>query len=282
MARHRSAGIAVFDPRDRDQHVGCAILVEDDAPPDAAAPSGLPRIEQQRVGAGARGADIVDRALPGIIFGPSALPRAALFEHLLNAVDRIDGNHQQRRRTQGAAADAQYLPGADAVELDAKRRDIAARPDLFLFHHDRGDDAVEHRIGQRRTVAAVGLAIELLPPLALRLAPALFARILRIVAGDVDRDAARQKIAAAVDRRDAAVAVRDLPLDEARDQNRQEQSEQRRPAPIARHERAERETGSRTGESGRSHRVLTLCSQPRCNHHSVRHSGESRNLDLVP
>src|SRR3546814_1228857 len=117
--------------------------MEDHAPPHAPAPPGLPGIGQQRVDAGAGGADIVDRALPGVIFGPGALPFAALFEHLRDARDRIDGNDKQRRRAQRPAADAQNLSSAHAVELDAERRDIAARADLFPFDDDRGDDAVE-------------------------------------------------------------------------------------------------------------------------------------------
>src|SRR3546814_14794591 len=103
------------------------------------------------VDAGAGGADIVDRALPGVIFGPGALPFAALFEHLRDARDRIDGNDKQRRRAQRPAADAQNLSSAHAVELDAERRDIAARADLFPFDDERGDDAVrseERRVGQ--------------------------------------------------------------------------------------------------------------------------------------
>src|SRR3546814_821259 len=192
-----SARIAVFDPCGRHQHVGGAILIEDHAPPHAPAPPGLPGIEQQRVDAGAGGADIVDRALPGVIFGPGALPFAALFEHLRDARDRIDGNDKQRRRAQRPAADAQNLSSAHAVELDAERRDIAARADLFPFDDDRGDDAVEHRIGQRRASAAVGLTIELRPTLALRLAPPELPRFLAGLRGDIHLDSAGQKIAAA-------------------------------------------------------------------------------------
>src|SRR3546814_4138371 len=81
-----------------DLHIGGAILIQNHAPPDAPAAASLARVDQQRVGAGARGADIIDRALPRIIFGPGALPGAALFEHLPDAVDRIDGNYDQRRR----------------------------------------------------------------------------------------------------------------------------------------------------------------------------------------
>src|SRR3546814_1292235 len=78
MAFGRAAGVAIFDARDRDQHIGGAILIQNHAPPDAPAAASLARVDQQRVGAGARGADIIDRALPRIIFGPGALPGAAL------------------------------------------------------------------------------------------------------------------------------------------------------------------------------------------------------------
>src|SRR3546814_1222499 len=114
MAFDRAAGVAIFDARDRDQHIGGAILIQNHAPPDAPAAASLARVDQQRVGAGARGADIIDRALPRIIFGPGALPGAALFEHLPDAVDRIDGNYEQRRRAKRAAADSQNLACADA------------------------------------------------------------------------------------------------------------------------------------------------------------------------
>src|SRR3546814_1239802 len=50
----------------------------------AAAPD-LPRVDEQGIGARSRGADIVDRALPRIIFGPGALPLAAPFEDLRDA-----------------------------------------------------------------------------------------------------------------------------------------------------------------------------------------------------
>ena len=167
-----------------------------------------------------------------------ALPCAALFEHLRDAVDRIDGYDEQGRRAERAAADAEDLTSADAVELDTKARDVAARADLFFLDNDRGDDAVEHRIAERGTVAAVQFAIELRPALALRVAPALGARIIGIVAGDVDEDTAGEEIAAAVDRRDAAIAARDLAVDDAREQNSEEQADKRGPAPVTGRQRA--------------------------------------------
>ena len=130
--------------------------------------------------------------------------------------------------------DSQYLSGADAVELDAEARDIAARADLFFLDDDRGDDAVEHRIAERRAVAAVQFAVELSPALTLRLAPALGPRVIGIVAGDIDHDAAGQEIAAAVDRGDAAIAPADLSLDDADEQDRKKQAEKREPTIIAR------------------------------------------------
>src|SRR3546814_5687372 len=88
MAGDRTARIAVFDARGRYQHVSGAILIENDAPPHTAAAPDLPRVDEQGIGARSRGADIVDRALPRIIFGPGALPLAAPFEDLRDARDR--------------------------------------------------------------------------------------------------------------------------------------------------------------------------------------------------
>src|SRR3546814_5965809 len=133
-----------------------------------------------------------------------ALP-ISLFEHLRDARDRIDGNDKRRRRAQRPAADAQNLSSAHAVELDAERRDIAARADLFPFDDDRGDDAVEHRIGQRRASAAVGLTIELRPTLALRLAPPELPRFLAGLRGDITLDSPGPKTTPAIDRGDTAV-----------------------------------------------------------------------------
>src|SRR5690606_27351825 len=131
---------------------------KDHAPPDAAAAARLSDIEKKRIGTRSCGAHVIDRALACVIFCPGALPLAALLEDLRDAVDRIDGNHEQRGRAQCAAADAQNLPRAHAVELDAQRRDITPRADLLAFNNDRGDNTVEHRIAQLRTVASVRLA----------------------------------------------------------------------------------------------------------------------------
>src|SRR3546814_2629531 len=70
---------------------------------------------------------------------------------------------------------------------------------------------------------AVQPAIKLRPAFALGLAPALRARIVGIVAGDIDEDAAGEEIAAAVDRGDAAVTASDLTIDDAGEQDRSEE-----------------------------------------------------------
>src|SRR3546814_3000376 len=98
---------------------------------------------------------IIERALPRITFGPGALPGAALFEHLPDAVDRIDGNYEQRRPAKRAAADSQNLACADAIELNAELCDVTPRADLFVLADDRGDDAVEHRIDKTGEIGRV-------------------------------------------------------------------------------------------------------------------------------
>src|SRR3546814_9371057 len=93
------------------------------------------------------------------------------------------------------------------------------------------------------------------PALALRLAPAEFARFLRIFRGHVDLDAARQKVAAAVDRRDAAVTARDLPLNDPRNEQRDQQAGERKQAPVAAESRSWK-TGAKARQCGRNHDVL--------------------------
>src|SRR3546814_20649312 len=97
MAFDRAAGVAIFDARDRDQHIGGAILIQNHAPPDAPAAASLARVDQQRAGAGARGAAIIDRALPRTIFGPGARPCTALVEPPSDDVQRIDETYVHRR-----------------------------------------------------------------------------------------------------------------------------------------------------------------------------------------
>src|SRR5690606_13021308 len=113
----------------------------------------------------------------------------------------------------------------------AQRRDITPRADLLAFNNDRGDNTVEHRIAQLRTVASVRLAIKLRPALALCLAPSLLAGILGIITRHIDLDPAGQKVTAAVDRGDAAVAACNLTLNDTRGQNRKEKAEKDEPAP---------------------------------------------------
>src|SRR3546814_5559688 len=79
---------------------------------------------------------------------------------------------------------------------------------------------------------AVQPAIKLRPAFALGLAPALRARIVGIVAGDIDEDAAGEEIAAAVDRGDAAVTASDLTIDDAGEQDGEEEAEKRGPTPV--------------------------------------------------
>src|SRR3546814_4543259 len=100
---------------------------------------------------------------------------------------------------------------------------------------------------------AVQPAIKLRPAFALGLAPALRARIVGIVAGDIDEDAAGEEIAAAVDRGDAAVTASDLTIDDAGEQDGEEEAEMRGPTPVAAAQRVEGEAWGEAGESGRNH-----------------------------
>src|SRR3546814_10240092 len=101
---------------------------------------------------------------------------------------------------------------------------------------------------------AVQPAIKLRPAFALRLAPALRARIVGIVAGDIDEDAAGEEIAAAVDRGDAAVTASDLTIDDAGEQDGEEEAEKSGPTPVAAAQRVEGEARGEAGESGRNHK----------------------------
>src|SRR5690606_24348284 len=104
-------------------------------------------------------------------------------------------------------------------------------------------------------VASVRLAIKLRPALALRLTPSLFASVIGIGPRHIDLDSAGQKVTAAVDRGDAAVAARNLTFNDTGGQNRKEKAEKGEPAPIARRRRWIDGTSEPKGK-GRNHHVF--------------------------
>jgi hypothetical protein len=116
------------------------------------------------------------------------------------------GIDEQRRRAQRGAGDAQYLPGPRAIEQHAQVRDIAVGADLLGLHLDAGDDLVELPVGQPQR-AAIGLRPELFPREPLRQPPACGARRIRAARNHIDMNAAHLEIAAARDRRHAALAL---------------------------------------------------------------------------
>src|SRR3546814_7155316 len=79
-ADHRAARILAIEPRNRDQYIGRAELIEHHPPPAAITPPDLAEIEQQRVRSRARGADIIDRTAAGAETRPRLLPPGTAFE----------------------------------------------------------------------------------------------------------------------------------------------------------------------------------------------------------
>ena len=76
-ARRRAAGIEALELDLRDEDVRGAVEIDDVAPPAAARPINLGRIDQQRVDPLPANSDIVDRALRRPEFRPGPLPRIA-------------------------------------------------------------------------------------------------------------------------------------------------------------------------------------------------------------
>src|SRR3546814_19585369 len=70
-----------------------------------------------------------------------------------------------------------------------------------------------------------------------------------------DLESARSKVASAVDRRDAAVTARDLPLNDPRNEQREPQAGERKQAPVAAESRSWK-TGAKARKCGRNHDVL--------------------------
>ena len=79
--------------------------------------------------------------------------------------------------------------------LDAKAGDVSPRANLLMFDDDGGNDAVERGIRKAgRVAAAVDLAEQRLPALALRFFPPLGARFVRRIGGHIDIDAGHHQI----------------------------------------------------------------------------------------
>jgi hypothetical protein len=210
----RAAGIEALELDLGDEDVRGTVKVDQVAPPAAAGTRDLRGIYQQRIDPHAADADIIDRALVGAELCPGALPAVAKLDPRRGAAGNQDGQDQHRDRPADFAAfDAEEWRGAGAVELDAEICDVAGGADLLALHVDRADDLVERRIGQVGRLggrALVGRRPQFLESLALRHPPAGIARRHRILAADVNANAADLERARAVDRQDSALAGLEL------------------------------------------------------------------------
>ena len=101
--------------------------------------------------------------------------------------------------------------------LDRLGREV--KSDLSTLDDDTADDRIERGIGKAGRGGdrlAVDARPEQLPALALRLAPAADARVVRRLSGYIDIDAADLIAPRAVDRGDAAISALELRIDDRR------------------------------------------------------------------
>ena len=206
---HRTARPLAPQLHLRHQDVGCAILIEDSAPPPTAAAAYLAAVHQQRVGAGAGQPDIVDDAVARAKARPGLLPGRRALEHRRRAPGFLERHDQQRGRAERLPGDAQDRARAPTIEQHAELCNVAVRSDLLILDDDPAHQRVERRIGKRArtTRQASGQNV---PALALRQPPACGSRGFGIGAGYIDGNAGNLETTGTCDRRDPAAAVLDL------------------------------------------------------------------------
>src|SRR3546814_9323085 len=98
-----------------------AVLIEQKTPPETPPLTRRPRIEQQRIRPAPDSTNIINRAVTGAEARPGLLPFGTIFEDASRSTIPDDGQHQQRRGSNGACPNAQKLSRPGPVEQHAQR-----------------------------------------------------------------------------------------------------------------------------------------------------------------
>ena len=129
-----------------DEDVRRSIGFEDVSPPRAARTIDLRGVDQQRVGAKTRRADVVDRAGRRLERRPGTLPGIARLDAGQGASGKHHRDQQHWFGSAQVSCHANQFGRAGSVEQHAEVGDVTAGADLLLFNRNRADEAVERRV----------------------------------------------------------------------------------------------------------------------------------------